>query len=66
MGLEGNEVVELQARFLSLARVRHAYAHQIFSTEGTEPSPQKTRSGQGIWLRVLGLDLCALGEKRIF
>jgi hypothetical protein len=33
-------------------------------TEGTEPSPQQSQSGQGVWLRDLGLDLCALCEKR--
>lgn len=34
----------------------------VFATEGTEPSPQRTQSGQGVWLRVLGLDLSALCE----
>ena len=33
-------------------------------TEGKEPSPQKSQSGQGVWLRDLGSDLCALCEKR--
>ena len=32
-------------------------------TEGTEPSPQKSQSGQAVWLRELGSDLCALCEK---
>ncbi len=35
-------------------------------TEGTEPSPQKSQSGQAVWLRELGSDLCALCEKKIF
>ena len=29
-------------------------------TEGTEPSPQKAQSGQGVGLRELGADLGAL------
>jgi len=32
-------------------------------TESTEPSPQKSQSGQGVWLRDLGSGLCALWEK---
>jgi len=34
-------------------------------TESTEPSPQKSQSGQGVWLCDLGSDLCALCEKRL-
>ena len=33
-------------------------------TEGTEPSPQKAQSGQGVGLRDLGADLGALWAKR--
>lgn len=37
----------------------------MYFTEGTEPSTQSSQSGQGVWLRDLGSDLCALCEKRI-
>ena len=32
-------------------------------TEGSEPSPQQSQSGQGVGLRDPGADLCALCEK---
>ncbi len=42
----------------------HTPLDPMHFTEGTEPSPQKSRSGQGVWLRDLGSDLCAPCEKR--
>ena len=50
---------------LPLARIFHTQLDQTDFTEDTEPRPQSSQSGQGVWLRVLGLDLCALCEKGI-
>jgi hypothetical protein len=35
-------------RRATLARIFHTHVHQILGTEGTEPSPQRTQSGQGV------------------
>jgi hypothetical protein len=46
-----------------LARIFHTRLDPMHFTESTEPSPQKSQSGQGVWLRDLGSGLCALWEK---
>ena len=46
-----------------LARIVHTQLDPMHFTESTAPSPQKSQSGQGVWLRALGADLGALWEK---
>jgi hypothetical protein len=47
-----------------LARIVHTPLDPMHFTEGTEPSPQQSQSGQGVGLRDPGADLGALCEKR--
>ncbi len=46
-----------------LARISHTQLDPMHFTASTEPSPQKSPSGQGVWLRDLGSDLWAPREK---
>ena len=48
---------------MGLAGIFHTQLDQTDFTEDTEPKPQSSQSGQCVWLRDLGLDLCALREK---
>jgi len=50
-------------KHLTLARIFHTRLDPMHFTESTEPSPQKSQSGQGVWLRDLGSGLCVLWEK---
>jgi hypothetical protein len=46
------------------AGIFHTQLDQTDFTEDTEPKPQSSQSGQGVWLRDLGSKLGALlGEK---
>ena len=53
--------VELNRR--GLAGIFHTQLDQTDFTEDTEPRPQSSPSGQGVWLRELGSKLGALCEK---
>jgi hypothetical protein len=46
----------------SLPRIVQTQLDQTSFPAGTEPSPQRAQSGQGVWLRDLGSELCALRE----
>ena len=46
-----------------LAGIFHTQLDQTDFTEDTEPRPQSSQSGQGVWLRELGSKLGALCEK---
>ena len=43
-----------------LARIVHTPLDPMHFTEGTEPSPQQSQSGPGVWLRDRVSHLCAL------
>ena len=53
--------VELNRR--GLAGIFHTQLDQTDFTEDTEPRPQSSQSGKGVWLRELGSKLGALCEK---
>ena len=48
---------------MGLAGIFHTQLDQTDFTEDTEPKPQSSQSGQGVWLRDLGAKLGALREK---
>jgi hypothetical protein len=47
----------------TLAGIFYTQLDQTDFTEDTEPKPQSSQSGQGVWLRDLGSKLGALCEK---
>ena len=59
----GQPVHAFRAKAIGLAGIFHTQLDQTDFTEDTEPRPQSSPRGQGVWLRELGSKLGALGEK---
>ena len=56
-------VFEADVNGVRSAGIVHTQLDQTDFAEDPEPGSQSSQSGQGVWLRELGLDLCALCEK---